>query len=154
MPEQKETAHCSNNAPHSQNNSNERTSSHDGVKQIKVSTVKSATSTETKDHNAAELVEAIRTGGKKLRGKVEQIRDKLRYGDASAKQLAQELKKQLPAVMWSGTFTERKNAALVKHSGLLCADLDNLVTTSTMRATSSGGVRMSGYCSHRQVAMD
>jgi hypothetical protein len=32
----------------------------------------------------------------------------------------------LPGVLFSGKFSERKNDALVQHSGLLCADLDNL----------------------------
>src|SRR5258708_39679759 len=43
-----------------------------------------------------------------------------------AKREEGELKKQLPAVLWSGTFTRRANDALVAHSGLLCADLDSL----------------------------
>jgi hypothetical protein len=126
---EKKTAHPSTNAQLSQGNSNKDTAARSRVNSFKVSTVKSATFTETKDRDANDVLEAIRTGGKTLRGKIEQIRDKLRYGDASAKQLAQELKKQLPAVMWSGTFTERKNGALVKHSGLFCADLDKLGDT-------------------------
>jgi hypothetical protein len=91
-----------------------------------VSTVGNAADVRTRNCNALIVVEAIRTGGKKLRRQVEHIRDKLRYGDDSAKKLAGELKKQLPAVLWSGTFTKRANDALVQHSGLLCADLDKL----------------------------
>jgi hypothetical protein len=78
------------------------------------------------------VTEVIRTGGKKLRGQVEAIRATLQrelttHGDYKrAKQEVSELKKQLPAVLWSGTFTERANDKLVSHSGLLCADLDSL----------------------------
>jgi hypothetical protein len=100
--------------------------------QIQVSTVPCALSTETRDYDAEKLIEVIRTGGKDLRGRVEQLRETLQrelvtHGDPKrAKQAAGELKKQLPAVLWSGTFTKRKNDALVKHSGLICADLDSL----------------------------
>jgi P4 family phage/plasmid primase-like protien len=40
---------------------------------------------------------------------------------------AARLKKSLPAFLWSGKFTARKNDGLVQHSGLLCADIDNVV---------------------------
>jgi hypothetical protein len=100
--------------------------------QTQVSTVASALSTETRDYDVGTVVEAIRTGGKKLRRQVEQIHKTLAsqlasHGDSKrAKQAAGELKKQLPAVLWSGTFTRRANDALIQHSGLLCADLDSL----------------------------
>jgi hypothetical protein len=100
--------------------------------QIRVSTVTSALSTAPQDYDASTVIEAIRIGGKKLRWQVEQIRDTLRrelttHGDLKrAKQAAGELKKQLPAVLWSGRFSKRANDALVQHSGLLCADLDSL----------------------------
>jgi hypothetical protein len=100
--------------------------------QIQVSTVPCALSTETRDYDAGKLIEVIRTGGKDVRGRVEQLRETLQrelasHGDPKrAKQAAGELKKQLPAVLWSGRFSERKNEALVRHSGLLCADLDSL----------------------------
>jgi hypothetical protein len=35
-----------------------------------------------------------------------------------------ELKKQLPAICFSGTFNKRADAALVEHSGLICLDFD------------------------------
>jgi Protein of unknown function (DUF3987)/VirE N-terminal domain len=100
--------------------------------QIQVSTVTSALSTETRDYDAGKLVEVIRTGGNKIHRRVEELRETYRrelaqHGDQRrAKQTAGELKKQLPAVLWCGRFSERKNDALVKHSGLLCADLDSL----------------------------
>jgi hypothetical protein len=35
-----------------------------------------------------------------------------------------ELKKQLPAICFSGTFTKRADTAIVEHSGLICLDFD------------------------------
>jgi hypothetical protein len=101
----------------------------------KISVVTSATDIETQDYDASKVIEAIRTGGKKLRGQVEEIRATMRreltrHGDEKrAKQTAGEIKKQLPAVMWCGTFSSREKPAsdkLISHSGLLCADLDSL----------------------------
>jgi Protein of unknown function (DUF3631)/VirE N-terminal domain len=100
--------------------------------QIQVSTVSSALDTVPRDYDARKVIETIRTGGKELRGRIELIRETLQrenaiHGDSKrAKVAAAELKKQLPAVLWSGTFTKRANDALVQHSGLLCADLDGL----------------------------
>ena len=100
--------------------------------QILVSTVTSALDTVPRDYDARRVIETIRTGGKEVRGRVELIRETSQrelaiHGDAKrAKVAAGELKKQLPAVLWSGRFTKRANDALVQHSGLLCADLDSL----------------------------
>jgi hypothetical protein len=102
--------------------------------QINVSVVANATSTKTHDKSVEEVLKAIRDGGKgeKFKGLITQIRNNYAYeaevaGDKKkAKEKAGELKRQLPGILWSGTFTERKNSALVKHSGLLCADLDDL----------------------------
>ncbi len=35
-----------------------------------------------------------------------------------------ELKKQLPAICFSGTFNKRNDSALLEHSGLICLDFD------------------------------
>ncbi len=35
-----------------------------------------------------------------------------------------ELKKQLPAICFSGTFNKRSDASLIEHSGLICLDFD------------------------------
>ena len=35
-----------------------------------------------------------------------------------------ELKKQLPAICFSGTFNKRNDSALIEHSGLMCLDFD------------------------------
>jgi hypothetical protein len=125
---QKETAHPAKNAPIIQKTSYEPIPSSNGVKQIVVSLFKGARDTQPLDVTFGRVLTAMSTGKTKdnLRGQIEQIRDKHRYGDENAKKLAQELKQQLPAVTFSGTFTKRKNNALVQHSGLLCADIDAL----------------------------
>ena len=40
---------------------------------------------------------------------------------------ANRLKKNLPAFLWAGKFTSRKNDGIEKFSGLLCADVDKVV---------------------------
>ena len=100
--------------------------------EIHISWVDNASSVETHDCAATKMLEVVRTGGKELRGKVEALRQAIqlelgRHGDYNeAKKATSELKKRLPAVIWSGTFIKRDNASLVKHSGLLCADLDSV----------------------------
>ena len=88
-----------------------------------------------------EIVEWIRSD--KLREPIQKIRDKfaqaLRSGQSQgleaknlrsfAKAQVSEAKKKLPGVMWSGRFSKREKPVaekLLKHSGLLCADLDEL----------------------------
>ena len=44
----------------------------------------------------------------------------------AAKKAVVEAKKRLPDVMWSGSFHQRTAEELLEHSGLLCADLDEL----------------------------
>lgn len=39
---------------------------------------------------------------------------------------ADDIKKRLPAVLWSGTFSTRSKNGLIQHSGLLCADIDKI----------------------------
>src|SRR6266513_1284777 len=95
-----------------------------------VSWVSSATETATREVSVDKVIDAVRTGGKKLRGQIEQIKNRFEaeldiVGDyKAAKRAVDTLKKALPAVLWSGQFTERANSKLIKHSGLVCADLD------------------------------
>ncbi len=112
------------------------------VTTLKVSVVPNATSISTSDWPVSKLLDVIRTGGKKLRPQIEQIRNRyaaeLAFAKANAaagqnvdpiqqaKLAVSELKKQLPGTTWSGAFTERANDKLKQHSGLLCADLDGL----------------------------
>jgi len=43
-----------------------------------------------------------------------------------------ELKKQLPAICFSGTFTKRNDSALIEHSGLICLDFDGYEKQKTL----------------------
>jgi putative DNA primase/helicase len=101
-----------------------------------ISTVECAPATATRDIGVDAVLTAIRTGGKTLRGQIEQIRNRFEaelaftHGDKSAAKLAvAPLKKDLPAVMWCGQFSNREKPVpekLQKHSGLFIADLDDL----------------------------
>ena len=112
---------------------------------IVISTVECAEDTATRDIGVDAVLTAIRTGEKTLRGQIEQIRNRfeaeLAIAQANveagqnvnplqvAKLAVSELKKQLPAVMWCGQFSNREQPAadkLQKHSGLVCGDLDEL----------------------------
>jgi Protein of unknown function (DUF3631)/VirE N-terminal domain len=134
MYQKKETAQSATTGLLSKNNSDETTSSENDVKQITISVVENATSVETHNKSVDEVLRAIREGGRggKIKGLITQIRNNYAYeaevvGDKKkAKEKASELKRSLPAVLWSGTFAKRANDALIQHSGLLCADLDDL----------------------------
>jgi hypothetical protein len=100
---------------------------------IVVSMVADATATATGDREVAQIIERIRTG--KWRGPIENIRRTyadvlVKTGDIKDAKLAvAPQKKRLPGVLWSGRFSSREEPAgekLLAHSGLLCADLDNL----------------------------
>ena len=64
------------------------------------------------------------------------ILDRIKDGAGATKELVkkirlekrkperQELKKQLPAICFSGTFNKRTDASLLEHSGLICLDFD------------------------------
>src|SRR5437016_3093199 len=105
---------------------------------IDVSCVKNATDTKTMDYDAKEIIEFIRTDKPlkrlpiKLRTRIEHIHTKFadtlaKTGERkAAKNAVDQEKKQLPAIMWSGSFSKRKSSDLLQHSGLLCADLDEL----------------------------
>ena len=63
------------------------------------------------------VFDRIKTG--KSRVVVEQIRA------ATNKEEANNLKKKLPCVLFSGEFSERSKNGLMKHSGLMIVDFDN-----------------------------
>jgi len=68
------------------------------------------------DHKKA--LDRIRSGASK--SLVEKIRS------LSLKDERNELKKQLPCVLFSGEFKERNNKSLIKHSGLIVLDFDQI----------------------------
>ena len=51
----------------------------------------------------------------------------------SDKKTRQELKKVIPYVTISGTFSQRKESGLIKHSGLICLDVDDVPDVETLR---------------------
>lgn len=97
---------------------------------VLVSTVANASATVTKDADTATLLHGIKDG--KWRHLVQQIRaDYSRAGleGRDPKKVVASQKRKLPGVLWSGRFANRKKpvaAKILAHSGLLCADLDDL----------------------------
>lgn len=85
-----------------------------------ISQIKDAHATATSDTTPERVIADIAHG--KYRRQVEHLRP-------LPKAQAAELKKKLPGIMWSGTFSQRKKPCadyLVAHSGLLCADVDGI----------------------------
>lgn len=52
---------------------------------------------------------------------------------ASTKGERDTLKKKLPSICFCGTFRERRSAKLIKHSGLICLDFDELKTQKALQ---------------------
>jgi replicative DNA helicase len=74
-----------------------------------------------------DILAGIKDG--KFKGKVEQLRnikDKNAYAEA---------KINFPSVTVSGTFSQRNKKCLIKHSGLICLDIDNLDYVETVKST-------------------
>lgn len=86
-----------------------------------ISLIHDARATETTPIPLSEVTEGIKSG--KWAYRVQMVRDAFAQGGKDA---AADHKKRLPGVLFSGTFSARANDKLIKHSGLICADLDNL----------------------------
>lgn len=71
-------------------------------------------------------LERIRSG--KSKALVEKARE------AKTKKEADELKKKLPAVCFSGTFSKRKDSELLEHSGYIVLDFDNVADMAQKRS--------------------
>ncbi len=65
-----------------------------------------------------QILARIKDGSDTTRDLVKKIRAEKRKPER------QELKKQLPAICFSGTFNKRTDASLIEHSGLICLDFD------------------------------
>jgi len=50
------------------------------------------------------------------------------------KEKSQKLKAQLPAILFSGTFSARNSKSLIQHSGFICLDFDKYATKDLMLA--------------------
>lgn len=57
-------------------------------------------------------------------GKSKSIVDRIRKGE--------DLKKTLPAILFSGTFRQRNDTSIIKHSGLICLDFDKFDTVEAL----------------------
>lgn len=75
------------------------------------------------DREVSFILERIRTG--KSKQLVEQIR-------SSDKPTRDKLKKKLPSICFSGTFSNRSLQGLKEHSGLICLDFDKFNTTDEL----------------------
>lgn len=64
-------------------------------------------------------------------GKSKTLVEKAR--EAKTKKEADELKKKLPAVCFSGTFSKRKDSELLEHSGYIVLDFDNVADMAQKR---------------------
>ena len=95
------------------------------MSQIQVSVVANAKAVDCTTADAAELIRGFRPESDLI------AKIRAAYSDApnwgvEPKDAISELKKGLPGVLWSGTFSKRGKAFLEKYSGLLVADLDDL----------------------------
>jgi VirE N-terminal domain len=84
----------------------------------------------TSDDNALYILGIIKDGispdGKiKIIDTINKIRNFIFCPNGDKKKIS-ELKKKLPAVTWSGTFSTRNSNNLIAYTGILCADIDDL----------------------------
>jgi len=95
---------------------------------VKVSGFKSAKNTKpVGDYFIDDILAGIKDG--KFKEKVERLRsikDKNAYAEA---------KTNLPSVAFSGIFSKRNKKSLIKHSGFLCLDIDNLDDVEMVKET-------------------
>jgi hypothetical protein len=84
-----------------------------------------------KDVPVLEAIQLIKAGGyhhriTQIRAKFARALERTEGDRKAAKKAVDAMKKLLPAVTFSGKFGIRSKTSLKTHSGLLCADLDNL----------------------------
>lgn len=85
----------------------------------KVTIFKSIKDTDTPFFRDVRLIlDRIKNGAPATKELIKKIRAEKRKPER------QELKKQLPAICFSGTFNKRTDASLLSHSGLICLDFD------------------------------
>ena len=73
-----------------------------------------------------QILARIKDGSETTRDLVKKIRLEKRKPER------QELKKQLPAICFSGTFNKRTDASLIEHSGLICLDFDGYIKSKEL----------------------
>ena len=92
----------------------------EGLGSCRVSVVKSAMQVETTEHQLEDIRNWIVEGKGKFASTIKDIRA------TSDEEKQSELKRSLPAVMFSGTFRKRSSKELIQHSGLICMDFDHI----------------------------
>ena len=106
--------------------------------ELKVSMVSNAHSTACQSISVAEIIADIQGG--KWQKPIDEIRNTFKLAQengANLKDAVSELKKALPAILWSGCFTVRNKSSIEQHSGLLVADIDNLREPEIQRVRST-----------------
>lgn len=93
-----------------------------------ISIVEQAKSTTTQDFELDKIIEWIRSGSGRFAKRISDVREATEGGDLD---LASDLKRKLPAVMFSGRFARRSSKDLDSHSGLICMDVDKIKSPAT-----------------------
>ena len=89
------------------------------MKKTPVSLVHGVTGTVPDAAQLESALQDIQSG--RYGNQIEQVRAAYRQG---GKKAAVPIKKSLPAILFSGRFSERKDTGIQEHSGILVADLD------------------------------
>ena len=76
-----------------------------------------------------EFNKRVKRGNEPLRDKISKIRN-----PTTTKDEKDRLKKSLLSICFSGTFSKREDDALIKHSGVFCADFDKYPNEETLLA--------------------
>ena len=94
---------------------------------VNISQVTNVHGTQTQDCLLIDVIHRIQTGEGGLKDRIEKIRTTNDKAERS------RLKEALPAVLFSGRFSKRASSGLMKHSGLICLDFDNLSDAEAKR---------------------
>ena len=90
------------------------------ILETQFSETKNVFKTDTRNLSLQEAITAI--SSEEYAARVGEIR---RVNKQRGKDAANELKKRLPGLMFSGTFKRRDKESLIQHSGLMCLDFDD-----------------------------
>ena len=89
----------------------------------RVSVVSNAQDTNTQHYQLAEILGWIRDGRGRFSQTITEIREAVNRHDFDR---SSELKRKLPAALFSGQFKTRRKSDLIEHSGIICLDFDKL----------------------------
>lgn len=95
----------------------------DGFESRLVSVVKSAQDTSTQHFPLSQVLGWIRDGKGRFSQTITEIREAVNRHDFDR---SSELKRQLPAALFSGQFAARRKSELIEHSGIICIDFDKI----------------------------